>query len=77
MNNFYTELDTLKKSLKTQTLLVIIIVILSPFSCLICYNLGRIDHEQEIIKRAKELPENVDCYTNADVEKLIFGEPQL
>lgn len=77
MNNLNTQLEDLKKSLRIQTAMFIFVIILGSFGCLVSYNLGRIRHEREIIERAKKLPENVDCYTNADVEKLIFNESQL
>lgn len=77
MKNLHTELDELKRSLKLQSIMFVIAIILSAFSCLICYNLGYVKHEKEIIERAKNLPENADCYNNTDIENLIFGEPQL
>jgi len=77
MKNLHTQLEDLKRSLKIQAAMFICVVFLGAFGCLVCYNLGRISPEREILNRAKQLPENVDCYTNADIEKLIFGEPQL
>lgn len=77
MTNFNQDLERLQKSLRTQFYCFIGLIILSSFSCLISYNLGRIRHEREIIQRAKELPENVDCWSNTDIEILIFGEPQI
>lgn len=77
MKNFHTQLEDLKRSLRIQAAMFICVVILGAFGCLVSYNLGRIGHEMEILDRAKELPENFDCYTNADIEKLIFGETQI
>lgn len=43
--------------------------------CYFAYKCGQTNSKKEIIQRAKEI--NKECYTNQDIEKIIFNGVQL
>lgn len=42
--------------------------------CYFAYKCGQKDEKQQTVKRAKEIVK--ECYTNAEIEYIIFGEKQ-
>lgn len=42
--------------------------------CYFAYKCGQEDEKQQAVKRAKQIVK--ECYTNAEIEYIIFGETQ-
>jgi len=38
---------------------------------------GRKLTEKEYLRRALELPDDIECFTNQDIEHILFNEPKL
>ena len=71
------ELDKLQNSLRHQFYIVVALILLAGFACFLTYNLGYNKHEREVLARAKKVTNsNKPCYEFADIEIIIFGEPQ-
>jgi len=54
-----------------KNIVIILLIILTPIS----FYLGKQTHKKEVIDRAKTIPE-MGCYTELDIEIIVFGESQ-
>lgn len=51
------------------------VLVLIIGAIILAFLLGKVQEKKEIIKRAQEY--NQECYTNSNLEYIIFGESQL
>lgn len=78
MADLNNKLGNLERETKIQVLLILILVILAFAGAYVSYNLGYNQKEIEVLKNAKRvIVIGNNCYTDQDIEIIVFGESQL